>query len=167
MRVRFFSNTSFSIGYKFLHSDSRVCLACVLPADVPIRSTLIPARTKHASRSSYVPGQPQRPNPGTCQASFPLIIRVLPAATLQSRHVPGMFAAIHTCPASHIVSIPARTSHVSRSSYVPGEPQRSNPGTCQASVPPFIRARRAAAFQSRHVPGMFAAIHTCPASCGR
>ena len=108
------------------------------------RSVSVPARTRQASRSSYVPGQPQRSNPGTYHASFPLFIRARPAAALQSGHVQGMFFALHTCLASHSAPIPARTRHACRSSYVPGKPRRSNPGTYQASFP---------------------LIFTCPASC--
>ena len=45
----------------------------------------IPARTRHASHSSYVPGQPQRSNPGTYQACFPLFLRARPAKAFQAQ----------------------------------------------------------------------------------
>ena len=64
----------------------------------------ISARTRHASNSSYVPGQPQCSNPGTYQACFPLFLRAGPAAAFEFRHVLGMLPALLTCPASQSIS---------------------------------------------------------------
>ena len=112
-------------------------------------SVPILARIRHASRSSYVPGRPQCSHPGTYQACFPLFIRARTATAFPSRHVPGMLPTLHTCPGSHSTRIPARTRHASRSIYVPGQPQCSNPGTYQACFPRFLRAGAATAFQAR------------------
>ena len=105
-----------------------------------------PARTCLVSRSSYVPGQPQRSRPGTYLACFSLVLRAHMATVLQSRHVTGMFLARLTCPERHRAPVPARTWHAYRSSYVPAQPQPFHPGTYFAIVPLFLRTEKEAPF---------------------
>ena len=121
----------------------------------------IPARTWLVSPSSYVPGRPQLSHPGTYLACFSLFLRARIATALQSRHVTGMFPVLLTCPHGHSTTVPARTWHAYRSSYVPGRPQHSSSDTYPACFSLFLRACIATAFQARHAPGMLIALLTC------
>ena len=74
-----------------------------------------------------------------------------------------MHSALLTCPAGRSTSVLARTQHVFRSPYVPGQPQCFRPGTDKACFTLFLRARTAAVPPSRHGLSMHSALLTCPA----
>ena len=125
------------------------------------RSSSFPARTKLASRSPYVPARPQHLLPGTDWAGISLSLRARPAAALPHRHVPGWYFALLTCPLSRSSSFPARNILVSRSPYVPGQPQPFRTGTYRANISLPLRARSAAALPSRHGLSLHHALLTC------